>query len=151
MALTARIVGPGEAEDIVQETFTRAWIAAPAWKPTGADRPSYAAWLSRVAVNLAIDRTRRPRPIASDTVPDVPDATPNAEAAMLRDERIALLNVAIARLPSRQRVALSLTYDAELTNAEAASAMETSVGAFELLLVRARRALRTAMRVEATE
>ena len=52
---------------------------------------------------------------------------------------------AVTALPERQRIAISLTYDAELSNAEGAAAMDTSVGAFELLLVRARRALRMAL------
>ena len=64
---------------------------------------------------------------------------------MVADERRAQLKLAIAGLPERQRVALSLTYDADLSNADGASAMNITVGAFELLLVRARKALRVAM------
>ena len=45
----------------------------------------------------------------------------------------------------RQRAAIGLTYDLGLSNIEAAKALETSVGAFELLLVRARKALRAAL------
>jgi RNA polymerase sigma-70 factor (ECF subfamily) len=64
---------------------------------------------------------------------------------MMQGERARALEAAIARLPPRQRVALGLCYDAELSNAEGATAMGISVGAFELLLVRARRALRAAL------
>jgi RNA polymerase sigma-70 factor, ECF subfamily len=45
-------------------------------------------------------------------------------------------------LPERQRAAIVLTYTAGLRNAEAASAMDISVKAFEALLVRAKRELR---------
>ena len=64
---------------------------------------------------------------------------------MIAEERLARLRAAIKALPERQRLALALTYDAELSNAEGAAAMAVSVGAFELLLVRARKALRLAM------
>ena len=153
-AMTARIVGPSRAEDIVQETLTRAWTHAPAWRSRsgeaadGMPRPSYAAWLSRVALNLARDQARRPPAMPMEAAPELPDPGCDAETALIRDERRERLRGAIARLPDRQRVALSLSYDADLSNAEAASAMETSVGAFELLLVRARRSLRAALAEE---
>jgi RNA polymerase sigma-70 factor (ECF subfamily) len=144
-AMTARIIGAVAAEDVVQETFTRAWIHAPAWQQSGALRFSYAAWLSRVAMNLAIDQTRRRVATVDIGDVDTPDKTPDVETVLIRRERMALLQDAMARLPPRQRMALTLTYDAELANSEAAGVMEISVGAFELLLVRARRALRTAL------
>jgi RNA polymerase sigma-70 factor (ECF subfamily) len=133
------------AEDVVQETFARAWVHAPSWQQSGALRFSYAAWLSRVAMNLAIDQTRRRVPTVDIDDVDAPDATADVETVLIRRERMALLQDAMARLPPRQRMALSLTYDAELANGEAAGVMAISVGAFELLLVRARRALRTAL------
>ena len=146
LALTARIVGSrAAAEDIVQEVVTRAWINAATWQAKDAVRPSYAAWLSRVAVNLAIDQTRKARASSLDEIEEPVDQGVLADAAMMADERRAQLKAAIAGLPERQRVALSLTYDADLSNADGASAMNITVGAFELLLVRARKALRVAM------
>ena len=146
LALTTRILGSrAAAEDVVQEVVTRAWINAPNWQAKDAGRAGYAAWLSRVAVNLAIDQTRKMRPAPLDDVDEPADGGPPADVAMIADERLARLRAAIADLPERQRLALSLTYDAELSNAEGAAAMAVSVGAFELLLVRARKALRLAM------
>ncbi len=146
VALTTRIVGSrAAAEDVVQEVITRAWIHAPQWQTTETTRPSYAAWLGRVAVNLAIDQTRKVRLAGLDAVEEPVDHSVLPDVAMVDEERRAQLKAAVARLPERQRLALSLTYDADLSNAEGASAMTISVGAFELLLVRARKALRTAM------
>ena len=54
----------------------------------------------------------------------------------------------MAQLPQRQRMAISLTYDAGMSNKKAADVMGVSAGAFELLLVRARRALRLALSEE---
>jgi RNA polymerase sigma-70 factor (ECF subfamily) len=146
LALALRIVGARDvAEDIVQETFTRAWINAPLWQPRNRDRPSYSAWLSRIAMNLAIDQTRKIRLVDLGEAEEPKDLVPLPDAALIDRERNLRVRAAIANLPERQRLAVSLTYDAELSNAEAARVMETSVGAFELLLVRARRALRTAL------
>ena len=146
LALTARIVGSrSAAEDVVQEVVTRAWINAATWQSKETARASYAAWLSRVAVNLAIDQTRKGRPAPLEDVEEPVDQGVLPDAAMVAKERRAQLQAAIAELPERQRLALTLTYDADLSNADGANAMNISVGAFELLLVRARKALRTAM------
>lgn len=148
LALVTRICGErATAEDIVQEVFVRAWTHAPLWRPSGTDRASYAAWLARTGLNLAIDAHRRRRPsVPIDAVPDPPDPAMDADAALLAAERASALRAAVATLPERQRVAIGLAYDAELSNAAAAHAMGVSVGAFELLLVRARRGLRAALR-----
>lgn len=146
MALTLRSTGSrAAAEDIVQEVFTRAWVKAPAWRSRADHGASYAAWLARVATNLCIDTARRPRAAVLDEVPDTPDPAANADELMLRMERATRVRAAVGRLPERQRQAIALSYDAELSNAEGAAAMGTSVGAFELLLVRARRALRLSL------
>ena len=68
--------------------------------------------------------------------PDAP--LDRAQAARLIDRRIA-------ELPERQRLALSLVYFEELTNIEAAAAMEVSVDALESLLARARRSLKESL------
>lgn len=145
MALAYRITADrAAAEDVVQETFVRAWTKAPAW---AADprRAAYATWLGRVAVNLAIDHKRKVAPLPLSVVGDPPDPSPGAEAGLQADERRALVRAAVAELPQRQRAALSLTYDLGLSNVEAAKALSTSVGALELLLVRARKSLRLAL------
>lgn len=148
MAVAMRSVGSrAAAEDVVQEVFTRAWVKAPGWqsRQVGGGGASYGAWLSRVAVNLCIDGARRQRTTNLDDVPDAPDPAANADEILLARERATRVRAAVGRLPERQRQAITLSYDAELTNAEGAAAMDTSVGAFELLLVRARRALRLSL------
>lgn len=146
MAVAMRSVGSrAAAEDVVQEVFTRAWVKAPGWQSRDGGGASYGAWLSRVAVNLCIDGARRQRTTTLDDVPDMPDPAANADEILERQERAARVRAAIATLPERQRRAISLSYDAELSNIEGAAAMETSVGAYELLLVRARRTLRLSL------
>lgn len=146
MALAVRIVGNrAVAEEIVQETFTRAWTHAPNWRPQGEIGRAFAAWLSRVTTNLAIDQVRRPKNLPIEDAPEPVDPASDAVDTLIARQKMARLQAALATLPPRQRAAIALTYDQGLSNIEGAAALETSVGAFELLLVRARRALRIAM------
>jgi RNA polymerase sigma-70 factor (ECF subfamily) len=147
-SMVARIVGDaGAAEDVMQEAFLRAWVKAPGWVAIAqGGTAQFATWLSRVAINLAIDRRRRRPDLPIDSAPEPTDPTPGAEQMLLEQEQDAVLTSAIAGLPERQRAAIALTYDQGLSNLDGAAAMGISTGAFELLLVRARRALRNEMK-----
>jgi RNA polymerase sigma-70 factor (ECF subfamily) len=146
IATATRIVGSRAiAEEVVQEAFTRAWINAPRWQPRSQERASFGAWLVRVTTNLAIDQTRRARSVPFEVAAEPVDGAMSADAKLVADEDRRRLDAALAGLPPRQRAAIALTYDQGLSNALGAEAMEISIGAFELLLVRARRALRLAM------
>ena len=128
-----------DAQDVVQDVFLRLWQRPDAWRPGQAQ---FSTWLYRVVVNRCLDLKRRPRGTDLDSVeePQAPDA--NAEDSLLDAERSRALDDAVNQLPERQRAAIVLTYTAGLRNAEAASAMDISVKAFEALLVRAKRELR---------
>lgn len=78
----------GEAEDAVQEVFTRVWLNA---RRYDAAKARGMTWLIAIARNHAIDRLRaRPAtavPTADDTIADLPDRSPGPEAqAMARSE-----------------------------------------------------------------
>ena len=128
-----------DAQDVVQDVFLRLWQRPDAWRPGQAQ---FSTWLYRVVVNRCLDLKRRPKGTDLDSVeePQAPDA--NAEDSLLDAERSRALDNAVNQLPERQRAAIVLTYTAGLRNAEAASAMDISVKAFEALLVRAKRELR---------
>lgn len=149
MGLATRMTGStAAAEDVVQEAFTRAWVQAPRWRPLGGGRThGVSAWLARAVVNLTIDQGRRSARMGPlEAAPEPVDPAPAADSALIAAERGARLREAVAALPERQRVAVGLAYDVGLSNAQGAEAMAVSVGAFELLLVRARRTLRAALR-----
>lgn len=130
----------GEAEDIVQEVFERVWTRASAWRPR--DDGRVFAWLARIAVNLAIDRLRRPRPRRLDEVPDPPAPGFDAEQRLHGREIGRRITRALATLPDRQRTAFTLCQIERWSNADAADWLGVSVGALELLLVRARKTMR---------
>lgn len=142
-ALAARFMGGrGEAEEIVQEAFTRLWLKAPDWQPGGAQ---VSTWLHRVVVNLCLDRKRRPRSEALDAALEVEDPAPRGDALVIAEERRRRVRHAIDSLPERQRAALMLCHFEEMSNIEAAAILDIGVGAVESLLVRARRALRDSL------
>lgn len=147
MILAYRIAGDAtEAEDIVQDAFTRAWVKAPAWQPREGGGASFPTWLARVVTNLSLDRLRRRRPgealdAAEDVAADAPSPQDEAAGTQARGRIMA----ALGRLPERQRAAIALCQFEGLSNAEAARALEVSVGGLELLLVRARRSLRASL------
>lgn len=128
------------AEDAAQETFLKLWTHAGRWRP---GRAQFGTWLCRVAINACLDRLRREgREVDEDAAPERADDAPHAEDLLIAGERRAAVEAAVSLLPDRQRMALALTLDHELSDVEAASAMKISVEALESLLARARRSLR---------
>ncbi len=134
--------GASEADDFVQETFLSFWKAAQRWQPGG---PPLGAYLTRIAVNRAIDGERRRqvrRFFGLEDAATVVDPESTAEQRLAGKDQLAAVARHIATLPPRQRAAILLAADAERSNAEIGVAMGLSLGAVEQLLVRARRTLR---------
>ena len=107
--LAVTMVGEGEAADVAQEAFVRAWRHAGAFDPR---RGSVATWLSTITRNLAFDhlRSRRARPVdAVDPVTLVLTATtPGPEAQALLGDESGRAVAALRDLPEDQRRALVL-------------------------------------------
>jgi RNA polymerase sigma-70 factor, ECF subfamily len=158
-----RMVGSFEdSEDLVQETFARAWRARKGFRREG--RWSLRAWLYRIATNACLDhlahRSSRvlpadvasaadpeaePPPVASDVawLDPYPDrlVDPHEVAAARETLEIAFV-AAIQHLPPRQRAALILRDAAGFSARETAALLGTSVPAANSALQRARDRLR---------
>ncbi len=142
LGLARRILGnAADAEDVAQEAMLRVWIHAPRWQPLALVR----TWLTRVVVNLCLDRKRRAPWVALDVAGEIADPTPDAGEMAEHDERERLLAAAIADLPARQRSAIVLSYGEGMSNAQVADILDTSVSAVETLLVRGKQNLRRAL------
>lgn len=143
LALARRMLNDaGEAEDVAQETFLRAWKQARSWRPGGA---RFDTWLHRVALNLCYDRLRRRREVVMAEPPEQVDTGPAPDAGLLGADLSRRVEAALAALPERQREAIVLCHHQGLGNIEAAALMTISVEALESLLGRGRRALRTSL------
>jgi len=125
-----------DAEDVVQETFARAWKALPNF----AGDEIY-PWLRVIARNLCADtgrRRARVEPVA-EVEPGVVDGF---EADLTRQVDIALVKAAMARLSERHRTALQWREHEELSYEEIAARAGVSLGTVESLLWRARQGLK---------
>ncbi len=127
-ARIGRIVGePHEAEEILQETFVRAWRSIRSFRGEATLR----TWLTRIAINAArTSRSRRREPAATEGAADGladPRATPH-EGARLREVRVRVRE-AVDALPPRQREAVWLKVFVDLTYREASRVMGLSEGA----------------------
>lgn len=109
--LLALGLGPGEAEEVVQETFLRLCQHLAA----GGPQPNLRAWVFRVAHNLARDeyrrRQRRPAQQLDEAQTDTrvysdPSATPEQRA--IAQQRLERLAIALERLPANQRECVHL-------------------------------------------
>ena len=158
-----RMVGSfDDAEDLVQETFARAWRARRRFRREG--RWSFRAWLYRIATNACLDHLARrsPRLLPADVVSAAdPEAEPPPvasdvawldpyrdrlvdphEAAAARETLEIAFVAAIQHLAPRQRAALILRDVAGFSARETATLLGTSVPAVNSALQRARGRLR---------
>jgi RNA polymerase sigma factor (sigma-70 family) len=142
-ALAYRMTGSmADAEEISQETFTRA-LASPPGSVLGRN------WLLSVAANLARDRLRRRRraayvgpwlPEAIETEAEPRSADPERRYGLRESASFAFL-VALEPLTSRQRAVLLLRDVFDLSVEETGSILRMGEGAVRVMHHRARAAL----------
>ncbi len=141
--LSARMLGNvTDAEDVVQEAFVKAYQALVADEFDG--RSSVKTWLYRIVTNASLDALRkrkRKAEVGDDVLTDLPGGS---DAAQL-EARMALRELTdyLDGLPEDQRTAIILKGVEGLTTGEVAAIMESTEGAVEQRLVRARATLRS--------
>jgi RNA polymerase sigma-70 factor, ECF subfamily len=159
-----RMVGSvHDAEDLVQETYLRAWKAYHGFE----GRSSLRTWLYRIATNVCLtsleDKGRRPLPTGLgapssqagdplvsaeevlwlEPVPDSMIADPADQAASRDTIRLAFI-AALQHLPARQRAVLILRDVLKWRAAEVAEALDISTVAVNSILQRAHAAMEKA-------
>jgi RNA polymerase sigma-70 factor (ECF subfamily) len=139
--------GHSDAEDVTQEAFLRLWRNPAQVREAAALK----GWLMRVASNIVMDRFRGPREQAMGEDFDVADGRDTAEEQLSRSQAVATVDEAVASLPDRQKLALTLVHFEQLPQGSAAEIMEISVDALESLLARARRSLKARLAPNKTQ
>ena len=128
----------GGAEDVVQDVFAALYRRA-----DPLDDPAAAVgYLRRSVVNGARSRLRR-REVERRPHLRVATGGPAVEDEVLADDDARAVAAAVAQLPLRQRECIACAYQLGLTHAEAAAALDISVGSVKTHLHRATRRLAT--------
>ena len=128
-----------DAEDITQSVFLKTWTHMPKWQ-TG--QAKLLTWMRRVATNACLDALKKKKPIYTDDVPDVNDEADTPFEALARAQQRQYVQAALGALPDNQRAAVTLSYYQGVSQKEGAAILEISEGAYESLLVRARKNLK---------
>ncbi len=152
IATCTRILGDrSEAEDVAQEAFVIAYRSLATWR---ADGP-FGAWLSRIAVRLAIRRAAQRKQVAwldpieatgagDERLHAGGDAADPA-GSLLRAERDARLRAAVAALDEPYREVVAMRFFAERSLAEIAAATDRPLGTVKTHLHRGLARLRRSL------
>ncbi|HJP76499.1 MAG TPA: sigma-70 family RNA polymerase sigma factor [Pseudonocardiaceae bacterium] len=155
-----------DAEDLVQETFLRAWRS----RESFAGKATFRAWLYRIATNACLDFLRKhnrtpstyapipgfahgeaepPHRIAwlqaypDEMLPEIADPRPSPEAESVGRETMELVFIAaIQHLPPRQRAVLIMRDVLGWPASDTAEQLDMTVASVNSALQRARPALR---------
>ncbi len=144
-----------EAEDLTQAVFVQLWRTAGRYQPSA----RFSTFLFTIARNLALNELRRRSRHPADSIDQEhpedeshplrqhPDpGSPSADAVATRTELHAKVDAAIADLPEKQRTALLLCREGELSYEEIAGVLGTSVQATKSLIHRAREILKARLK-----
>lgn len=137
--LRQRVCDDHAAEDLLQETFLKAYRGLGRYDPSR----SFATWLFTIGTRLAASywRSRRPTvPMEKVDPPDGGDCGP-LEAAARAEQRQDLWALARRALPEGQFTALWLRYAEDMAVRQIAEVTGRSVGAVKVMLHRACRRL----------
>jgi RNA polymerase sigma-70 factor (ECF subfamily) len=150
-SLAARLVGPIEAEDVVQETFLRAYRGLEGFR----GESSLKTWLYAIALNRARARhgtlarlralfasSRSSRDGAADLLDDAADPGASPEDASLAKEQRARLRAAILALPEEFKTAVVLRDLEGLSYQEIADVLSVPIGTVRSRIARGRSLLK---------
>lgn len=120
-------VDAGASDDLVQDVMLTVWRRAGQFDPSKA---SVSTWIFAIARNRRIDLARRERrPELDRHDPSlVPDATADADDAVLSNQQGEMLRGAVARLPAEQAQLLKLAYFEDKSQSEIAHQLDLPLG-----------------------
>lgn len=132
--LAVRLVGPNDAEDVVQDAAAAAWRLRHRFD---AGRGTARAWLLALTADHAHRALRRGKRLR--TMVNLTDIAPPQALDAHGDADLA---AALGKLSARQRLAVTLYYYLDLSITDVAATMRCSEGTAKSTLADARRRLR---------
>lgn len=130
--------GPGDADDLTQETYLRAIGALPGFQ----GRSSFRTWVLVIARRVVIDdlrrRMARPRTVSSDDWAELVDQAHGRLAPAAGPAEIVELQLMLAELSAERREALVLTQVLGLSYQEVATICGCPVGTIRSRVARGR-------------
>jgi RNA polymerase sigma-70 factor (ECF subfamily) len=138
-----------DAQDIAQETFIRAYCNLGQLR----DPERFAAWLRRVTFSVAVKwmRTFRPGlfrqldgPVDLESL-EIPDFAPGPPEVLEKQELAEAVRQAIASLPPKYRVPLTMFHLDGLSYQKVADFLDIPLGTVQSLIYRARQRLKAAL------
>ncbi len=137
-----------DAEDVSQETFLRAYNRLSTFRQDS----SFGTWITRIAINAAINLVeRRERdtagrdPGTSDLLATLPDGDAGPERILLSNESARLRSAAMLSLTPMERTAFTLRHMEDLPMAEIAAALNVPANSAKQAVFRAVGKLRRAL------
>jgi RNA polymerase sigma-70 factor (ECF subfamily) len=127
------------AEELAQDVFVRIYGARERYEV----RARFSTWLFGIAHNLALNELarahrKRERPLGDEHLDTLADDAPEPEQQLDTRRTARALEAALPRLPDRQRAALLLRTQENLSYDEIAEALGASTSGIKSLLHRAR-------------
>jgi RNA polymerase sigma-70 factor, ECF subfamily len=132
-----------EAEDLVQETYTKALRGFSSFQPG----TNFRAWMYRILRNSFLNSRTGLKTTVSideeDTEIELPAKTPNPESILIAQADRSLVQQALEELPVHFREILLLCEVEEMSYQEIAETLSIPIGTVMSRISRARKALRT--------
>ena len=123
------VLGHEDANDIVQNTFIKAWTNIDSFQ----GRSKISTWLYRIAINetLTFLNKNQSTLVSLDSPEGAIAEQLESDSFFCGDKADAMLQEAIARLPEKQRLVFNMRYYDEMKYEDISLILGTSVGALK--------------------
>lgn len=138
------------AEDIVLETFAKVFSRLDEYNPNFA----FSTWLFRIGINKSIDYLRNKKNLNTSSIDDyikdetgstfadsIPSSDDDPIQDLLKEEKIAFVNVILDKLSPRYKRVIEMYYYQEMSCEEIAKEINSTVNNVKAELFRARKVL----------
>lgn len=138
------------AEELTEDTFFKIMVKKPRFNKSA----SFKTWLYTIGKNMALDYLRKNSKHIKASEEELEKAAleqAGFERGIIRDENMLAVHRAMDKLPEQYQQVLRLTFFEEFDNGEAAEIMQKTKRQIEMLIYRAKQALKAQLEKEGFE